>query len=58
MKRGTVAITVENVRKVPLYILNSKRVQEAIVATARTFAAQHDTIPGLKIDRGTDSSIR
>lgn len=51
-------ITVKSVRKVPLEILNSRKVQDAIVAVARDFAKHQDTIPGLEIVRGEKTAIR
>jgi len=59
IKRGKIEITVDNVRKVPLEILNSKRVQDAIIAVARDLAKHREAIPGLKIDRsGTTTNVQ
>lgn len=54
----TTEIRVVDVTKVPLNILNSPRVLDAIVSVARDFAKHADTIDGLEIIRGNKTAIR
>lgn len=57
-KTKTIEITVVDVLKVPLEILNSAKVHDAIAAVARDFARHQATIEGLTINRGQQTSIR
>lgn len=56
--RTITSISVVDVRKVPLNILRSKKVTDAIISVARDFAKHNETLAGLKIDRGTTTDVR
>lgn len=55
---STLEITVDDVTKVPVEILNSPKVHAAIVAVARDFAKHMTSVPGLTINRGERTQLR
>lgn len=58
VKTAKVEIRVVDVQKVPIEILNSPKVHEAIAAVARDFAKHQKEIDGLEIIRGEKTGIR
>ena len=58
VKRGEIKVSIEDITKVPADILMADKVVEAICAVGRDMAKHMKTIPGLKIDRGTKSSVQ
>lgn len=56
-QRSKVDVEIEDLQKIPDYIMQSRPVQEAILKVAKSMANSLDEIPGIKITRGLKTNF-